>query len=74
MSSSQKEPLITRPNDTIIDVSELLDKSTTTEGFPYPVYLKPKKKSHKECCAIICCVLSIVSTSLMIWASFGRNH
>lgn len=74
MSSLQKEPLITRPEYAIVDFSNPLDKSTMTEPSLYPVYLKPKKKSHKECCAIICCVLSIVSTSLMIWVSFGRNH
>jgi hypothetical protein len=72
MSSPQKQPLITRPEDAIIDFSNQLDKSTNTPDFPYPVFWKPKKKYPKVSCTLVCCILSIVSTTLLIWGlAFG---
>jgi len=71
MNSSQKEPLITRPNDAIIDFSESLDKSTTTDRSLSPVYWKSKKDHPNTCCVLLCCALSIASTSLAICATLG---
>lgn len=65
-NSSQKEPLITRPKDAIIYFSNPLDKSTSTNEFPFPDYWKPKKKYPKVSMTLICCVVSIVSTTFAI--------
>lgn len=73
-NKSQKERLITRPNDAIIDFSDPLDKSTSTDGFPYPVDCKPKKKYPKASMTLICCVVSIVSTTFAICATLGIIH
>jgi hypothetical protein len=74
MTNSSQEPLITRPQDAIIDFSNQSDKSTSTDGFPYPVYWKPKKKYPKVSCIIICCVVSIVSTIIAVCATLGIIH
>jgi len=70
MINSSQEPLITRPKEAIIDFSNPLDKSTETDGFPYPIYWKPKKKS-KKVSITICCVILIVSTTIAICATLG---
>jgi len=70
----QKEPLITRPKDAIIDFSNQFDKSTSTDSFPFPVYWKPKKKYPKVSMTLICCVISIVSTTIMICVTLGIIH
>lgn len=72
-NKSQKEPLITRPEDVSIDFSGPLE-STSTDGFPYPVDCKPKKKYPKASMTLICCVVSIVSTTFAICATLGIIH
>jgi len=74
MTNSTKEPLITRPKDAIIDFSNPLDKSTSTDIFLYPVDWKPKKKYPKASMTLICCVISIVSTTVAICATLGIIH
>lgn len=72
MTNSQ-EPLIKRPTDVIIDFPQL-DKSTETDGSPYPIYWKPKKKYPKASLTLLCCVISIVSTTIAICATLGIIH
>ena len=78
MTNSSKEPLIThpitRPKDAIIDFSNQFDKSTDTDGLPYPIYWKPKKKYPKASLTLLCCVISIVSTTIAICATLGIIH
>jgi hypothetical protein len=62
---------ITRPSDVIVDLSHPLDKSKSTDEPPYPVYWKSKKDHPNTCCVLLCCALSIASTSLTICATFG---
>jgi hypothetical protein len=74
MTNSQKEPLITRPKEVFVNFSNPLDKSTSTDGFPYPVDWKPEKKYPKVSMTIICCIFSIVSTTIAICATLGIIH
>lgn len=71
MTNSSQDPLITRPNDVIIDFSNQSDKLTSTDIFLYAVYWKPKKKYPKVSCTIICCLISIVSTTIAVCATLG---
>lgn len=71
MKNSSQEPLITHPKEAITDLSNPLDKSTDTDGFYLPVSNKPEKKYQKLSPIIICCLLSIASTSLAICATLG---
>lgn len=71
MENSSQNPLITRPNDAIINLSNPSDKSTDTDRFPYPIFLKPKKKYPKASLTLLCCVISIVSTTIAICATLG---
>ncbi len=70
--SSPQTPLITCPNDAIIDFDNQSDKSTSKPFSPYPVNWNPKKKYPKVSCTLVCCILSIVSTAFLIWGlAFG---